>query len=738
MTDNIFKLKVGGKELKADFKNLAEQASGSVLLQYGETTVLATAVMSKAEREGIDFFPLTVEYEEKFYAAGKILGSRFVRREGKPTDEAILTARFIDRAIRPRFPKHLKREVQVVITCLSWDEENDPDIVGLIAASLALSVSDIPWSGPLACLRVGKEEGKLILNPTYSQRKKSDMDISLAFIESLSAKYLGNKKGDDILVNMIEAEGNEIKEEDVVEAVNLAKAEAEKLIAFQKDIIKKVGKEKAVIEQPARDPELDQDIKEFLGDKLEKALYQPDKTGRMGKEDKSSSSSSLPQNRGSMDEVNDLKADLVYYIEGKYPDRKGEEDKSSSSAIAAARLFEEEINSLVHQNIIKSDKRADGRKLDEIRNIETEAGLLPRTHGSGLFTRGQTRSLSILTLGAPGDVRLMEGMETRGKKRFMHHYNFPPYSSGEVKPMRGPGRREIGHGMLAEKALFPLIPNSDDFPYTIRIVTEILSSNGSTSMASVSSSSLALMDAGVPIKRPATGIALGLMADYQGKYKLLTDIQGPEDHHGDMDFKVAGTREGITAIQMDVKIEGIGEEVLKEALEAGKKARLKILDEISKTLPGPRKELSRYSPRIIILQINPSKIREVIGPGGKVINEIIDECDVSIDIEDTGKIFVTAEKEEAANKAVSWIKNITREVKVEETFQGKVTRILNFGAFVEILPGQEGLVHISQLANYRVDKVEDIVKIGDIIPVKVISIDEQGRINLSLKEAKER
>lgn len=711
MTDNIFKLKVGEKELKADFKSLAEQASGSVLLQYGETTVLATAVMSKAEREGIDFFPLTVEYEEKFYAAGKILGSRFVRREGKPTDEAILTARFIDRAIRPRFPKHLKREVQVVITCLSWDEENDPDIVGLIAASLALSVSDIPWSGPLACLRVGREEGKLILNPTYSQRKKSDMDISLAFIESPSARYLGNKKDDDVLVNMIEAEGNEVKEEDVVEAVNLAKAEAEKLIAFQKDIIKKMGKEKAVIEQPAKDPELNQDIKEFLGDKLEKALYQPDKTGRM-------------------DEVNDLKEDLVYYIEGKYP--------GLGKGNLTREIFEEGINFLVHQNIIKSDKRADGRKLDEIRNIETEAGLLPRTHGSGLFTRGQTRSLSILTLGAPGDVRLMEGMETRGKKRFMHHYNFPPYSSGEVKPMRGPGRREIGHGMLAEKALLPLIPNSDDFPYTLRIVTEILSSNGSTSMASVSSSSLALMDAGVPIKRPATGIALGLMADYQGKYKLLTDIQGPEDHHGDMDFKVAGTREGITAIQMDVKIEGIGEEIIKEALEAGKKARLKILDEISKTLPGPRKELSRYAPRIIILQINPSKIREVIGPGGKIINEIIDECDVSIDIEDTGKIFVTAEKEEAANKAVSWIKNITREVKVEETFQGKVTRILNFGAFVEILPGQEGLVHISQLANYRVDKVEDIVKIGDIIPVKVISIDEQGRINLSLKEAKER
>jgi len=709
MSNDNFKLNLGGKELKVDFKNLAEQASGSVLVQYGETMVLATAVMSDSEREGIDFFPLTVEYEEKFYAAGKILGSRFIRREGKPTDEAILTARFIDRAIRPRFPKHLKREVQVVITCLSWDEENDPDIVGLLAASLALSTSNIPWSGPIASLRVGRQEGKLILNPTYSQREKSDMDLSLAFIESSSAKYLGNKKGDDVLINMIEAEGSEVKEEDIFDAVSFAKGEAEKLISFQKDITKKIGKEKTVVEELAKNPELEQDIEEFLGKNLEKALYQPNKTERM-------------------DEVNDLKRDLLYYIEGKHP--------GLGKGSLTREIFEKEIDSLVHQNVIKSDKRADGRKLDEIRNIGTEAGLLPRTHGSGLFARGQTKALSILTLGAPGDVRLMEGMETRGKKRFMHHYNFPPYCSGEVKPMRGPGRREIGHGMLAERALLPLLPNSDNFPYTIRIVTEILSSNGSTSMASVSSSSLALMDAGVPIKRPAAGIAVGLMADYQGKYKFLTDIQGPEDHHGDMDFKVAGTREGITCIQMDVKIEGIGEEVLKEALAVGKKARLKILDEISKTLEGPRKELSPYAPRILILQINPSKIREVIGPGGKIINEIIDECGVSIDIEDTGKIFITAEKEEAGQKALSWIKNITREVKVGETFQGKVTRILNFGAFAEILPGQEGLVHISQLANYHVNKVEDIVKIGDIIPVKVISIDEQGRINLSLKEAK--
>ncbi|PIQ07416.1 MAG: polyribonucleotide nucleotidyltransferase [Candidatus Nealsonbacteria bacterium CG18_big_fil_WC_8_21_14_2_50_37_10] len=430
---------------------------------------------------------------------------------------------------------------------------------------------------------------------------------------------------------------------------------------------------------------------------------------------------------------------MVYYIQKKHAARAGDEAEASSSpSLTFVRLvFEEEIERLIHENVIKHERRPDGRKLDEIREISCEAGILPRTHGSGLFCRGQTKSLSILTLGAPGDVKLLEGMEIVGKKRFMHHYNFPPYSTGEIKPIRGPGRRDIGHGMLVEKALFPLIPSVEEFPYTIRIVSEILSSNGSTSMASVSSSSLALMDAGVPIKKPATGIALGLMQNSKGDYKILTDIQGPEDHHGDMDLKVAGTQDGITAIQMDVKITGISQKILKEVLEQGKRARLQILDKIKKVLEKPRPELSPFAPKILILQINPEKIREVIGPGGKVINGIIKECGVSIDIEDTGKIFVTAEKEEAAKKAVSWIKNITREVKVGEVFQGKVKRILDFGAFVEIFPGQEGLVHISQLAPFRVERVEDIVKVGGIYPVKVISIDEQGRINLSLKAAKE-
>jgi polyribonucleotide nucleotidyltransferase len=428
-----------------------------------------------------------------------------------------------------------------------------------------------------------------------------------------------------------------------------------------------------------------------------------------------------------MEEVNQLKEELSYFIEGKYP--------GMGKTRPALNFFEKEIERLIHQEIIEKKNRPDGRRLEEMREISAEAGILPRTHGSGLFCRGQTKTLSILTLGAPGDVQLLEGMEIVGKKRFMHHYNFPPYSAGEIRPLRGPGRREIGHGVLVEKALLPLIPGFEEFPYTMRVVTEVLSSNGSTSMASVSSASLALMDAGVPIKAPAAGIALGLMSDDKN-YRILTDIQGPEDHHGDMDFKVAGTRRGVTAIQMDVKIEGISRKMLEEILNQGKKARLEILNLMEKVLSQPRPSLSPYAPRIYTIQIKPEKIREVIGPGGRVINEIIAECGVSIDIEDTGKIYVTAEKEEAAKKAVAWIKNITREIKVGEIFQGKVKRILDFGAIVELFPGQEGLLHISQIAPYRVRRVEDVLKVGDIIPVKVISIDEQGRINLSLKQVK--
>jgi len=692
-----FKLKIANKDLIVEINDLAEQAAGSCMVRYGDTVVLATAVMAKTTREGVDFFPLTVEYEERFYAAGKILGSRFIRRESRPSDEAIITARAIDRAIRPRFPETFRNEVQVVITCLSWDGENDPDVIGILAASVALGISNIPWTSPIAPLRIGKINDKLIINPTYEERKEGKLDLVL----------VGLRENNEQLINMIEMEGDEVQEETMFEAFELAKPHLKSLINFQNEITEKVGKKKADIAEPAADRDLEKEFKDFLGDRLEKALFLVKKSDRNNA-------------------LEELEANLAYFIEGKFP--------GLGKTKYIKDYFEKEISRLVHENAIQKGRRPDGRKLDEIREIKTEAGVLPRTHGSGLFIRGETKALSILTLGTPSDVRLMEGMEIRGKKRFMHHYNFPPYSSGEVKPMRGPGRREIGHGILAEKALLPLVPSFEEFPYTMRVVTEILSSNGSSSMASVSAASLALMDAGVPIKSPAAGISLGLMSDEKGNYKILTDIQGPEDHYGDMDFKVAGTKNGITAIQLDVKIAGISEEIFKKTIEAAKTARLHILDKIEKTLQKPRPELSRWAPRIFTLQIKPDKIREVIGPGGKVINEIIEKCEVSIDIEDSGKVFVTAEKESSAQKAIEWINNITREVVVGEIFQGKVKRILNFGAFMEILPGQEGMVHISQLAPRRVEKVEDVVRIGDIVPVKVISIDEQGRINLSIKE----
>lgn len=695
-----FKLNIGGKDVQAEIKELAKRANGDILIRYGDTLVLATAVMSETEREELGFFPLTVDYEERYYAAGKILGARYIRRESRPTDEAILTAREIDRAIRPRFPENLRREVQVVITCLSWDRENDPDLLGLIAASLTLSISNIPWLGPIGAVRVGRINNKFILNPTYEQREQSTLDLMLTGIE----------KEKEILINMIEGEGEEIEEKIILEAVQFGKPYLKKLIDWQNQIIKEVGKEKIKLEEPIKDLELEEEIQEFLGDRLKEALYRKQPFDHR------------------MEEVNKLKQELAYFIEGKYP--------GMGKTRYAKNFFEKEIARIVRENILKKEKRPDGRKLDEIREVQCEAGILPRTHGSGLFSRGETKALSILTLGGPGDAKLLEGMEITGKKRFMHHYNFPPYCAGEIKPIRGPGRREIGHGMLVEKALFPLIPNFEEFPYTMRIVSEILSSNGSTSMASVSSSSLALMDAGVPIRRPAAGIALGLITGEKGIYKILADIQGPEDHHGDMDFKVAGTRKGITAIQMDVKIDGITEKILEDVLNLGKKIRFQILDEMEKVLPQPRPKLNPYAPRIMSLEISPDKIREVIGPGGKTINEIIEKCAVSIDIQPSGLIFVTGEKEEAAKKAITWIKNITREIRIGEIFQGKVKRILNFGAIIEIFPGQEGLVHISQLAPYRVKRVEDVVKIGEIVPVKVISIDQQGRISLSIKEAK--
>ncbi len=702
----IFETEFGEKKLTVKIGDLAEQANGEVLIQYGDTTLLVTAVMKQKLREGIDFFPLTVEYVEKYYAAGKIRGSRFIRREARPSDEAVLVGRMVDRTIRPRFSQKIKNEVQIILTCLSWDAENDPDIPAIFGASLALSISDIPWQGPVAGVRIGKANGQLILNPSYQERDKSSFD--------LVAAACGDKNG-ETLINMVEAEGDEVAEEEIMEAAEWSLEHLKKLLDFQNEIIKKVGKEKIKTEMPELDKDAEKEIKKFLDDKLEKALYQEKKQER---------------NNG----INKLREELVDFVEKKYP---GEEKIK-----LALDFFEEEVSRVLHKIIIEKEKRPDGRKLNEIRKIDCRVGILPRTHGSALFTRGETQSLSILTLGAPGDVQLIEGMEIVGKKRFMHHYNFPPYCTGETGPLRGPGRREIGHGALAEKALLPLVPDKEVFPYTIRVVSEILSSNGSSSMASTTSSSLALFDAGVPIKEAITGIALGLVVEDSDsgiankKYKILTDIQGPEDYYCDMDFKVAGTKNGITAIQLDVKILGLTFEIFKDALSQAKEARISILEKMAKVLDRPRSQLSSFAPRILTIQIHPDKIREVIGPGGKIINEIVAQTGATIDIEDTGLVSVTGETEESANKAISWIKNITREARVGEVFMGKVIKILDFGAVVEIFSGKEGLVHISELAPYRVEKVEDIIRMGDIIPVKVLRVEDNGKISLSLKRAK--
>ena len=697
MQSSKHNIKIQDKTITFELEDLAEQANGHVLVRIGDTVVLVTAVMSDTLRPEQDFFPLTVDFEEKFYAAGKILGSRFIRREGRPSDEAIITSRVIDRAIRPLFPDGFKQDVQVIITCLSWDGENDPDIAGLLGASLALTLSDIPWGGPLGSLRIARIDGAFVVNPTYEQRKQSEIDFVIAAV----------KERDEVLLNMIEGEGQEASEEVFQNALEFAMPHVKELIDFQEKLAQKTGKEKVSPIEIAEDELMVQEIGKFLSDRLESVFFQEDKQARM---------------LG----LANLQDELLQFVLEQYPD----------SISYARSFFDEEVNQLVHKTALEKEKRVDDRKLTEFRDMQGEAGILPRTHGSGLFERGQTKTLTLLTLGSPGDQRLMEGMEFIGKKHFMHHYNFPPYAPGEVKPLRGPGRREIGHGLLAEKALLPVIPTLEEFPYTIRIVTEVLSSNGSTSMASVCSSSLALMDAGVPIKHPVAGISIGLMQGKNGEYKLLTDIQGPEDHYGDMDFKVAGTKEGITAIQLDVKVKGITQKIFAEALAEGKRVRYHILDKVfAKVLSEPRKELSQWAPHIYTLHINPEKIGQLIGPGGKTINKITEEYNVQIDIEETGDVFVTGDQDERTKEAIKFIEDMTREVQPGEIFQGEVKRIMDFGAFVEIPGGQEGLVHISQLAPFRVHKVEDVVKVGDTIPVKVLKIDEQGRINLSLKEA---
>jgi len=692
-----FETEVAGQKVIFEVSRIGEQATAAVLGRHGETAVLVTVVMGKQDK-AVDYLPLVVEYEEKFYAAGKILGSRFIRREGRPSEEAVISARLVDRAIRPLFDQRLRREIQIIITTLSYDEENDPDFISLLSTSLALAISEVPWEGPIGGVKVAiSKEGKIILNPLNSQLENAKLKAIVA--------------GPKDKLNMIELEASEAQEEEILKAFSAAVNEINNLIDFQHEVVKQIGKEKAKIEIKEAPVELKREIKNYLSDKLEKAIYTEEKSDRQLA-------------------LFNLKQDLKNYLT-----EKGFNDLSFVDS-----LVEEEISDLVRKNILEFEKRPDFRKLDEIRPLYSEVSLFKRLHGSALFIRGNTQALAVTTLAAPGAEQLIETIETSAKRRFLLHYNFPPYSVGEIAPLRGPGRREIGHGALAEKALRCLIPSSDEFPYTIRVVSEILSSNGSSSMATVCAASLSLMDAGVPIKNAAAGIAMGLVVDKTQNpkskiqnYKILTDIQGPEDHHGDMDCKVAGTKDGVTAIQMDTKIEGLDLEVLRRVLEQAKKARYEILEAMAKTLDKPRKEISSYAPIVLTHTILPEQIREVIGPGGRVINAIIESTGVTaIDIEPNGKVFVSAPSKEKAEDAMSQIKNITHKYQVGEIVEGKVTKILDFGAIISF-NGQDGLLHISEMKEGYVKKVEDVVKIGDKVKVKIIKIDDNGRLSLSLK-----
>lgn len=683
-----FHFMLAGKELTVTVGKLAEQASGACMVQYGDTVTVVTATQSKKPREGIDFFPLSCDYEEKLYAVGKIPGG-FIKREGRPSEKAILSSRLIDRPIRPLFPDGFRNDVQVVATVMSVDQDTSPEIVAMIGSSIALSISDIPFQGPTGSVLVGIVDGQIVLNPTSEQRDRSDLHLVVS----------GTKDA----IMMVEAGAQFITEETMLEAILAGHEEIKRICHFIDEIVAECGKEKVYYQLFNPDPEVESRIREIATTRLADALNTVDKAERDNK-------------------VTSIEEEITSALLESFPDKQ----KDISDVLD--KIIKEQVRRL----ITEEGKRPDNRGLDEIRTISSEIGLLPRTHGSGLFNRGQTQVLTVATLGASGDVQIIDGLGEEESKRYMHHYNFPAFSVGETRPMRGPGRREIGHGALAERALEPVIPPESEFPYTLRLVSEVLSSNGSTSQASVCGSTLALMDAGVPIKAPVAGIAMGLIKN-EDKVAILTDIQGLEDHLGDMDFKVAGTRDGITAIQMDIKITGIDEPILKEALEKARIGRLYILDKMEETIKVPREELSPYAPRIHTLQINPDKIRDIIGPGGKVINRIIDETGVKIDIEDDGRVAIVSNDGEGAKKAIQMIMDIVKEVEAGEIYTGKVTKIMNFGAFVEVLNGKEGLVHISQLAKERVNKVEDVVKVGDEITVKVMEIDSQGRINLSRK-----
>ncbi len=685
-----FSTELGGRTLTIETGKMAKQANGAVLVRYGDTAVVVAVTGTDTPREGVDFFPLTVDFEEKMYAVGKIPGG-FLRREGRPAETAILTSRLIDRPIRPMFPEGYHNDVQIVCTAVSVDPDNAPDIPAMIGASAALSISDIPFEGPIAGVRVGLIDGQFIVNPTVEQAKISLLNLAVA----------GTK--DAIL--MVEAGAKEVSEEVMLDAIWFAHGEIKKLVEWQETIQKEVGKPKMEVPVYTPPAELVEEIKAYGEDKLKAALMDADK-----------------KHREKM--VDEVKEEIASHFAEKYPD----------NGVDVAYITQKLIKSVVRHTISVDKIRPDGRALDEIRPISCEVGLLARPHGCSLFTRGQTQVLNCLALAPLREAQTLDGLGTEVSKRYIHHYNFPPYSVGETKPLRSPGRREIGHGALAERALLPVIPSEEEFPYAIRLVSEVLESNGSSSMASVCASTLSLMDAGVPIKAPVSGVAMGLVKEGE-HYTILTDIQGLEDALGDMDFKVAGTAQGITAVQMDIKVDGLTKEILQAALAQAKKGRAFILQKMLDCIPEPRKELKPYAPKITTIHIDPDKIKDVIGPGGKMIKKIVEESGAQIDIEEDGTVYVAAASSEAADAAIKTIKEITAVPEIGKIYTGKVTRIMNFGAFVEFMPGHEGLVHISQLAKERVNKVEDVVNIGDEIVVKLVEIDAKGRMNLSRKAA---
>ncbi|MCQ4636555.1 polyribonucleotide nucleotidyltransferase [Anaerovorax odorimutans] len=689
-----FKTAVGGKLLELEIGKVCEMANGQVMVKYGDTVVNVTAVMSKEPRPDIDFFPLSCDYEEKMYAAGKIPGG-FIKREGRPSEKAILNCRLMDRPLRPLFPKGFFNDVQVVATVMCMDNDAPSEIAAMIGSSVALAISDIPWDGPTGSVLIGRVDGQFVVNPSLEQRENSDMHLVVS----------GTKEA----IMMVEAGANEVAEEDILDAIMFAHEEIKKIVAFIEDIVAEVGKPKKELDLYEVPEEINTAVRAYAEDKMRAAIQTYDKMERL-------------------DNMDAVETETKEHFEEIYP----ENAKDINNVLYA--ITKEQVRSMILDDGI----RPDNRKLDEIRPIWVETGVLPRTHGSGLFKRGQTQALSVATLGAMGDAQTIDGITEQTEKRYMHHYNFPPYSVGEARPMRSPGRREIGHGALAERALIPVLPSVEEFPYAIRVVSEILSSNGSTSQASVCGSCLALMDAGVPIKAPVAGIAMGLIErveeDGSSKMAILSDIQGMEDFLGDMDFKVAGTKKGVTAIQMDIKVHGLSKQVLQDALAQAYEGRMHIMQEMLEEIPEPRKELSPYAPRIISLQIDPDKIRTVIGPGGKTINKIIGDTGVKIDIDDTGLVYIAAPDMESAHAALNEVEMLTKDVEVGEIYEGTVTRLMNFGAFIEILPGKEGLLHISKMAKHRVEKVEDVVSVGDKLKVKVTEIDSQNRINLSRKE----